>query len=64
MRWRACFSISGSAASELGAVGRGRRRSRLTAVESSVLRSCEVLGRAVSGQTEMHSMHWVQFSGM
>ena len=31
---------------------------------SSVLRSCEVLGSAVSGQTEMHSMHWVQFSGM
>ena len=27
-------------------------------------RSCEQLGSAVSGQTEMHSMHCVQFSGM
>ena len=26
--------------------------------------SCEQFGRAVSGHTEMHSMHWVQFSGM
>ena len=26
--------------------------------------SWEQFGSAVSGHTEMHSMHWVQFSGM
>ncbi len=29
-----------------------------------VSRSCEQFGSAVSGHTAMHSMHWVQFSGM
>ena len=29
-----------------------------------VSRSCAQLGSAVSGQTAMHSMHCVQFSGM
>ena len=34
------------------------------AVTRMVLTSCAVLGRAVSGQAVMHSMHWVQFSAM
>ena len=32
-------------------------------MRSTVPTSCAVLGNAVSGHTEMHSMHWVQFSG-
>ena len=36
----------------------------VTAVRRIVSRSCEQLGSAVSGQTAMHSMHCVQFSGM
>jgi hypothetical protein len=35
-----------------------------TAVFSTVVISCAVLGRAVSGHAVMHSMHWVQFSAM
>ena len=63
MRARVCFSISGSFASIL-ARSPAVRDVAQTAVLSTVPRSCEVFGSAVSGQTEMHSMHCVQFSGM
>ena len=64
MRWRVALFDLRQGARAAWRDRRGRRRSTETAVVSSVLRSCEVLGSAVSGQTEMHSMHWVQFSGM
>ncbi len=64
MRWRVSFSISGSLSSILLALGGIGNVARDIAVPRIVLRSCEQLGSAVSGQTEMHSMHCVQFSGM
>ena len=54
----------GKLADHLAALAGDRRRSGRRPCVSTVPRSCEVLGSAVSGQTEMHSMHWVQFSGM